>query len=386
MRLKQLYPGALAMITILTGAMSSCSKGEEQQTQQQQAPEVEVVSLETTSTDLSTSYPAVLKGKTDIQIRPLISGTIVKVHVEEGQHVNKGQLLFSLDPIPYEAAVNQARAAVASAQAALNSAQSQERNQKMLYDKSIISKTSWDTSVDNLNQARAGVAQAQAALVAAQKNLSYTKVTSPSNGVVGTLPYREGSLASPSSVEPLTTVSDINQVYADFSLTEKELLDLTDGGKYSLNERIGNMPEVQLVLANGSVYPIPGKVSTVSGVIDSSTGAATVRALFDNTNGMLRSGSTGKIVIPRHQDNVLIIPQKATYELQDKRFALVVNDSNKAVARPITVLEITDGQNFVVLDGLKPGERIVTEGVGTKVNNGTPVKPKAPQPQQQAQQ
>ncbi|MBO5053050.1 MAG: efflux RND transporter periplasmic adaptor subunit [Muribaculaceae bacterium] len=386
MRLKQLYPGALAMITILTGAMSSCSKGEEQQAQQQQAPEVEVVSLETTSTDLSTSYPAVLKGKTDIQIRPLISGTIVKVHVEEGQHVNKGQLLFSLDPIPYEAAVNQARAAVASAQAALNSAQSQERNQKMLYDKGIISKTSWDTSVDNLNQARAGVAQAQAALVAAQKNLSYTKVTSPSNGVVGTLPYREGSLASPSSVEPLTTVSDINQVYADFSLTEKELLDLTDGGKYSLNERIGNMPEVQLILANGSVYPIPGKVSTVSGVIDSSTGAATVRALFDNTNGMLRSGSTGKIVIPRHQDNVLIIPQKATYELQDKRFALVVNDSNKAVARPITVLEITDGQNFVVLDGLKPGERIVTEGVGTKVNNGTPVKPKAPQAQQQAQQ
>ena len=386
MRLKQLYPGALAMITILTGAMSSCSKGEEQQAQQQQAPEVEVVSLETTSTDLSTSYPAVLKGKTDIQIRPLISGTIVKVHVEEGQHVNKGQLLFSLDPIPYEAAVNQARAAVASAQAALNSAQSQERNQKMLYDKGIISKTSWDTSVDNLNQARAGVAQAQAALVAAQKNLSYTKVTSPSNGVVGTLPYREGSLASPSSVEPLTTVSDINQVYADFSLTEKELLDLTDGGKYSLNERIGNMPEVQLILANGSVYPIPGKVSTVSGVIDSSTGAATVRALFDNTNGMLRSGSTGKIVIPRHQDNVLIIPQKATYELQDKRFALIVNDSNKAVARPITVLEITDGQNFVVLDGLKPGERIVTEGVGTKVNNGTPVKPKAPQAQQQAQQ
>lgn len=386
MRLKQLYPGALAMITILTGAMSSCFKGEEQQAQQQQAPEVEVVSLETTSTDLSTSYPAVLKGKTDIQIRPLISGTIVKVHVEEGQHVNKGQLLFSLDPIPYEAAVNQARAAVASAQAALNSAQSQERNQKMLYDKGIISKTSWDTSVDNLNQARAGVAQAQAALVAAQKNLSYTKVTSPSNGVVGTLPYREGSLASPSSVEPLTTVSDINQVYADFSLTEKELLDLTDGGKYSLNERIGNMPEVQLILANGSVYPIPGKVSTVSGVIDSSTGAATVRALFDNTNGMLRSGSTGKIVIPRHQDNVLIIPQKATYELQDKRFALVVNDSNKAVARPITVLEITDGQNFVVLDGLKPGERIVTEGVGTKVNNGTPVKPKAPQAQQQAQQ
>lgn len=377
MRLRKFYPCALAFLATLSGALASCSK-DESQAQQQQAPEVEVVTVSTSSSDLNSTYPAIIRGKTDIQIRPQISGTILKVHVDEGQRVHKGQVLFTLDPVPYEAAVNQAKAAVSSAQAALNSAQSAERNQKMLYDKGIISKTSWDSSVDALNQARAGVAQANAALVAAQKNLSYTRVTAPSDGVVGSLPFREGSLASPSSAEPLTTISDISQVYAYFSLTEKELLDLTDGGKFSLDEQVGNMPEVQLMLANGETYPLSGHVATVSGVIDPSTGAASVRALFDNTNGMLRSGSTGQIVIPNHQDNIIIIPQKATYELQDKRFVYVLNDSNIAEARPIEVLQISDGQNFVVLDGLKEGERIVTEGVGTKVTAGIPVKPKAP--------
>lgn len=379
MRLNKLYPGAAALVVLLSGALTSCSK-DKQPVQGQEAPEVEVITVTPTTSDLSSSYPATLRGKTDIQIRPQVSGTITKVHVDEGQRVHKGQLLFSLDPVPYEAAVTQARAGVASAQAALNSAQSNERNQKMLYDKGIISKTAWDTSVDALNQARAGVAQANAALVAAQKNLSFTKVTAPSDGVVGSLPFREGSLASPSSAEPLTTISDISKVYAYFSMSEKELLDLTEDGKYSLDEKLGNMPEVQLKLANGEMYPLSGRVATVSGVIDPSTGAASVRALFDNTNGMLRSGSTGNIIIPHRQENALVIPQKATYEIQDMRFVYVVGDSNKVKARPIQVLDITDGKNFVVTGGLEPGERIVIEGVGTKVSDGIAIKPKVSQP------
>ena len=380
-----LKTGAILSLAIAMGALtSSCSK--QQANQEKPVPEVAVMVVDNNSTsDLESTYPAIIRGKTDVAIRPQISGTIMKVCVDEGQHVTKGQLLFLLDPVPLQAAVDQAKAAVASAQAAMNSAQTSERNQKMLYDKGIIAKSAWDASVDALNQARAAVAQARAGLVSAQKNLSFTRVTSPSEGVVGTIPNREGSLASPSSQQPLTTVSDNSQVYAYFSLNEKELLDITDNGKYSLDERVGKMPLVKLRLANGQMYPLEGRVATVSGMIDNSTGAATVRALFDNENGMLRSGSTGTIIIPQTYQNVILVPQNATYELQDKRFVLVVNDKNKAQARPIEVLDISDGKNFVVVDGLQPGEKVVVEGVGTQVRDNSDIKPKVQAPAQNAQ-
>lgn len=375
MNKKTLKTGAFLSLAIAIGALTSCSKKEEAAQQQQQAPAVEVMTVGTSNSDLETSYPAIIRGKTDVQIRPQISGTIMKVCVDEGQHVRKGQLLFLLDPVPLQAAVVQAREAVNAANAALNSAQTNERNQKMLYDKGIIAKSSWDAAVDQLNQARASVAQARAGLVSAQKNLSYTRVTSPSDGVVGAIPNREGSLASPSSQQPLTTISDNSQVYAYFSLNEKELLEITDNGKYSLDERVGNMPLVKMRLANGEIYPLEGRVATVSGVIDNATGAASVRALFDNQNGMLRSGSTGQIIIPRKDNNAIVIPQKATYDLQEKTFVYVLDDKNIAVGRPIEVLDINDGKNYVVTAGLQPGERIVVEGVGTVVKENQPVKP-----------
>ncbi len=375
MNKKTLKTGAFLSLAIAIGALTSCSKKEEAAKQQQQTPAVEVMTVGTSNSDLETSYPAIIRGKTDVQIRPQISGTIMKVCVDEGQHVRKGQLLFLLDPVPLQAVVDQARAAVNAANAALNSAQTNERNQKMLYDKGIIAKSSWDAAVDQLNQARASVAQARAGLVSAQKNLSYTRVTSPSDGVVGAIPNREGSLASPSSQQPLTTISDNSQVYAYFSLNEKELLEITDNGKYSLDERVGNMPLVKMRLANGEIYPLEGRVATVSGVIDNATGAASVRALFDNQNGMLRSGSTGQIIIPRKDNNAIVIPQKATYDLQEKTFVYVLDDKNIAVGRPIEVLDINDGKNYVVTAGLQPGERIVVEGVGTVVKENQPVKP-----------
>lgn len=374
MNKKSLKSGAILSLAFAIGALTSCSN-KEQAAPQQEAPAIEVMTIQPANSDLESNYPTIIRGKTDVQIRPQISGTILKVCVDEGQHVKKGQLLFQLDPVPLQAAVDQAQAAVTAAQAALNSAQSNERNQKMLYDKGIIAKTAWDTSVDALNQAKASVAQARAGLVSAQKNLSFTRVLAPSDGIVGAIPNREGSLASPSSAQPLTTISDNSQVYAYFSLTEKELLDITENGKYSLDERVGNMPLVKLRLANGEMYPLEGRVATVSGVIDNTTGAASVRALFDNNNGMLRSGSTGSIVIPRSEQNAILIPQKATYDLQEKTFVYVVDDKNNTQARPIEILDLNDGQNYVVLDGLKPGERIVVEGVGTVVKDKMPIKP-----------
>jgi RND family efflux transporter MFP subunit len=216
-----------------------------------------------------------------------------------------------------------------------------------------------------------------AALVNARKNLSYAVVKAPCSGVVGSIPNREGSLASPSSAQPLTTISDISSVYAYFSFTEKDILRLTDNGSRPLAAAIRNMPPVQLQLADGTMYPNPGRISTVAGVLDQSTGSATVRVLFKNINGMLRSGASGTILIPEPSQNLIIIPQKATFEVQDKKFVYLIGDSSKAVSTPIEIMPVDNGQTYIVTKGLKVGDVVITEGVGTTVKDGTVVQPKS---------
>ncbi len=389
---------ALAFGAAMTLSVASC--GSKQEQQQMPDPQIAVMQVSPTSAHNSTEYPAIVKGKTDIEIRPQVSGFITKVNVDEGQHVKKGQVLFTLDQVQYEAAVRQAQSQVANAQAAVNSAKTRVSTAQMtadtkrnLLNKNIISQYEYQLADNDLQTAKAALAQAEAALAQAQsqvtiakKNLAYTVVTAPSDGVVGSIPNREGSLASPSSMEPLTTISDNSDVYAYFSLTEKDLLDMTEGGQRSLAQAIEAMPEVTLRLANGTEYPLKGKVATVNGLIDTSTGAASVRALFPNPSGMLRSGSTGSIVIPVNQADAMVIPQKATFEVQDRRFVYLVNDSNKVVSQPITVQEISDGQNFVVTSGLKAGDRVAVEGVGSKLKDGMKIVPvdAASQPQRAA--
>lgn len=331
------------------------------------APEIATETIDYGSIDLSQSYPATIKGKTDIEIRPQVSGFITKVLVDEGQQVKKGQTLFTLDQVQFQAAVDQALASVNSAQTAVRSAEMTAAQKQSLFDKNIISEYENQLAKNDLATAKAALATAQAALTTARKNLAYTVVTSPSDGVVGSIPFREGSLASPSMGQPLTTVSDNSEVYAYFSLTEKDLLDMTDNGSTTLNSQIANMPPVKLKLADGTVFPQEGKVATVSGVIGSGTGAASVRALFKNINGMLRSGSTGQVLVPLRADSVILIPQKATFEVQDRRFVYVVNDSNKVVSTLITVNPVSDGKSFIVTSGLNKGDKIAIEGIGTKL-------------------
>ena len=378
---------ASASVALLT----SCGGGQNAgQQMQQAAPQIAVMTVEQGTSDLVSAYPATIKGKTDIDIRPQVSGFITKVHVDEGQHVRKGQTLFTIDQVQFQAAVDQAKAAVALAQTSVNTAALTAKTKQELFAKNIISEYENQLAQNSLAQAQAQLAQAQAGLVTAQKNLAYTVVTAPSDGVVGKIPAREGSLASPSMVQPLTTVSDTGDVYAYFSLTEKDLLGMTDNGASTLDARIKSMPAVQLKLADGTIYPVAGKVATVSGTIDNTTGSSTVRALFKNSNGMLRSGSTGQVLIPNHLDNIISIPQKATSEIQGKKFVYVVNDSNKVVSVPVEISPLDDGKNYIVLSGLQPGQRIAVEGVGTIVRDGitiTPTDPKQqPQQEQQPQQ
>lgn len=368
------YAGSLMAGGVLL-ALASCG-GKGQAPMMGGAPELGVMTVSLSNSESENSLPAQIKGKTDIAIRPQVTGFITKVHVDEGQHVKKGQPLFTLDQVTFQAAVDQAAAAVNSAQTAVSTAQRTADTKRSLLEKNIISEFEYQTAQDDLTRAKAALAQAQAGLVNARKNLAYTVVTAPSDGVVGSIPNREGSLASPSSASPLTTISDNSQVYAYFSLTERDLLDMTAGGTRSVNDAIKAMPKVQLRLADGSIYPEQGTVATVSGVIDNATGAATVRALFDNPSGIIRSGSTGRVIIPQDATDVIVIPQRATYELQDRRFVYVLGDSNKIASRPVEVTLVSDGQTFVVNSGLQPGDRIVVEGVGTSnVRDGLTITP-----------
>ena len=372
---------AASAVTIL----SACGSKGDASAAAGAAPALAVETITPGSIELETVFPSTIKGKTDIEVRPMVSGNITAVHVDEGQRVHKGQALFTIDQVPYQAAVDQAQASVNVASTAVQTAQISYDSNKALFDKNIISAHALQISANQLAQAKAQLAQAQAGLVNAQKNLSYTQVIAPSDGIVGTIPLRVGALASPSGLA-LTTVSDNSQVYAYFSLNEKQILDLTDGGASTLEAAIAAMPEVKLRLANGTVFPNPGKVATVSGVIDASTGSATVRALFSNNNNMLRSGSTGSVIMPMNQTDVIIVPQKATFEVQDRKFVYTVDADNVLHSTPIEVLGIQDGRNYVVTSGLNQGDRIVVEGVGVKARDGITITPVDEASQQQNKQ
>lgn len=373
MNVKVLKTAGLLLAGTAITVLSSCSGGQQQQAA---APEIATLTVAYGNAELKSDYAATIKGRTDIAIRPQVTGFITKVHVDEGDRVRSGQVLFTLDQIQYQAAVESAAAAVKVAESAVSTAQLTADNKKMLYDKNIISEYEWQMADNALAQAKAQLAQAEANLVNAKKNLAYTVVTAPCDGVVGTIPNREGSLASPSSAQALTTVSDNSEVYAYFSFNEKDLLGFTANGTKSVEEVIAGMPEVELQLADGTVYPIKGRVATISGVIDNTTGASNVRALFDNTNGMLRSGSTGTVLIPYTSDSTILIPQKATFEIQDRKYVYALNDSNKVSSRFIRVAPENDGKNYIVTEGLVPGDRIAIEGVGTVVREGMVVTPR----------
>lgn len=373
-KIKSLTLTCLVTTATLGALLSSCGKKDES-AQQAQAPQLQVLTVEQGDATLYKSLPATLKGKTDVDIRPQVSGNITAVHVEEGQHVRKGQVLFTLDQVPYQAAVDQALSAVNSAKTAVATSEINVSNQKALYERNIIPQTQYQVAENQLAQAKAQLAQAQAALTSARNQLSYTVVKAPSDGVVGAIPYRVGALASPSMMTPLTTVSDNSEVYAYIALNQNDLLGMTDGGTRSLESAVKDIPSLKLVLSNGTEYPLEGRIESVSGLVDNATGAASVRVLFPNPSGMLRSGYTGQVLIPVQATNSILIPQKSTYEMQDMRYVFTLNDSNITVPTRIEVMELNDGKSFVVTEGLKPGDRIVTEGIGTTVRAGMPVQP-----------
>ena len=321
--------------------------------------------------ELSTSYSASIKGKQDIDIYPQVSGKIERLLVREGDKVVKGQLLFVIDQVPYRAALATALAAEKSAQAQLSSALLTYNSNKELFAQKVVSAYTLQTSENAYLTAKAQLAQAKAQVTNARNNLSYTEVRSPANGVAGVLPYRVGTLVSASMPKPLTTISDNSQMYVYFSMTEKQLLSFVR--QYgSKDAAIKNMPEISLQLGDQTMYAHKGRVESISGVIDTETGAVTIRAEFSNPERLLNSGGSGNVIIPTTRKNCIVIPQSATVQQQDKRIVYKVQ-GGKAVSQLIQVENIDDGRNFIVTEGLKPGDVIVSEGAGM-VKEGEMVK------------
>lgn len=322
---------------------------------------------------LETDYPATIKGEEDIEIRPMVEGFIKTINVDEGSVVKKGQVLFTLDAPQYKQNVLNAEAAIKTAKAQVDNAVMDVTKITPLVEKGIVSKYQLESAQYALQTKRAALNQAQTALAIANTNLSYTVLTSPVNGIVGSIPYRLGSLVN--STTTLTTVANTSNVYVYFSLNEKQLLDFlknTPGATQA--EKIKKSEPVTLILADDTEYNEKGKIETINGIVNTSTGSANFRSSFPNPQGILRSGSTGSIRISTTVENALVIPQKATFEIQGQTFVFVVQKDNKVKQVTIKVTPTPDGQSFIVNSGLNENDKIVVNGI-QNLKEGMEIKP-----------
>ena len=319
---------------------------------------------------LSVSYSAVIEGKQDVEVRPQVSGFVTDVLVKEGAKVKKGQTLFMIDTIPYAAAYRQAKAAVATAEAQLATAELSLEGSEDLYADKVISDFELQTARNSYNSAVAALRQAEAAEASAAQNLSYAIVKSPVNGSAGMTSVRVGALVSASMAEPLISVSDNSQMYVYFSLPEKEVLSMTR--QYgSIDNTVDSFLPVSLTMADGSIYEHQGHIDVISRIVDKGTGAVSVRAVFDNPDGRLMSGGSGRVNVSYERNGCIVIPQEATYEIQDKIFVYKVIDG-KAVSNEIKVFRLNNGREYIVESGLAEGDVIVSEGAGL-LREGTPI-------------
>lgn len=354
---------AIMLCGILT---ASCKDGSRTTTDED--PYYPTLEISLSDRTLTTGYSAAISGVQTVEIRPQVSGMITDILIEEGESVRKGQVLFIIDQTPYKAAYEIAVANVKSAEASLSTATLIYESNRDLYEESVVSEFDLMTAQNDLTDAQARLALCKAEEENARNNLSYTEVRSPVNGVASMIPYRVGALVNSSISQPLVTVSDDSRVYAYFSMAENQMLDMIQ--QYgSMNTAMKNMPEVELIMSNGQLYEDTGKINAISGTISESTGAVSIRAVFNNRNHLLRNGGSGTIIIPSQLKDCIVIPQSATYELQDRVFVYKVVDG-KASATEIRISPQNNGTEYIVESGLEVGDIIVSEGAGL-IKEGT---------------
>lgn len=350
----------LVAITILL-FLASCSN-QAPQVANAPAPSLPVITVSQSSEQTFVDYPAAIQGAVDLEVRPQIVGTIDRIYVNEGQLVNKGQLLFQISALPFKAQLNNAKATLQAAQAAVLNAQLEIDKLTPLVQNKVVSAFQLQTAKTAHQIALANVEQAKAGVNSAQINLAYTQIKAPITGYIGRLPKKQGSLVGPADIEPLTQLSDVHKVHVYFSLAETDFISFN--AKYqgsSVADQIKHLPAVSLVMADQSLYPQTGKIDMIDGQFDKTTGAITLRASFANAKGLLRSGNTGKIRLTLEHRNIMLVPQESTIEIQDKVFVFAVGKDNKVSKQPIKVLG-TSGTNYLIQEGLKSGDQIVSKG------------------------
>ena len=325
------------------------------------------LTLEPHSTTIYNDFPATIEGIEIVQLRPMVDGYLEKIYIPEGANVTKGQLLFKIQNPVYDEAVVTAKAAVQSAQANVDAAKMNVEKVRPLVEKDIVSKYELESAQYSLQGMEAALDQANAALRNAETNVGYTTLRSPITGVMGTIPYKIGDLISSTTSSPLTSLARIDQVFAYFALSEKQLLGLSNRVPgTTLQDKLDHLPAVSLVLADGSQYPQKGKLETASGMITTGTGTVSLKAQFQNPTALISSGASAVVRIPRTIDTALLVPQSATYQLQDKIFVYVVIDGNKVISMPITGTATNDGKYIVATQGVKRGDKILVNGFNLK--------------------
>nr|WP_031454752.1 efflux RND transporter periplasmic adaptor subunit [Flavobacterium chungangense] len=358
---------------ILALVLSSCAD-KSQAPAPPPPPVLPVAAITSENTTTDNEYPASIQGTVDVEIRPQVSGNLDRVLVDEGAYVSKGQTLFKINERPFREQLNNALASLHAAEAALINAQLEVDKLTPLVQNKVVSDYQLKTAKASQKIAAANIEQAKAMVASAKINLGYTNVTAPVSGYIGRLPKKQGSLVSATDVEPLTTLSDVHEVFAYFSLGETDFINFkSQYSGNSIGDKIKKLPPVSLILADNNAYPQTGKIDMVDGQFDKTTGAITLRATFPNANGTLRSGNTGRIRLGLQHDDAILVPQSATIEMQDKVFVFTVDKNNKVTKMPITVVG-KSGTNYLIKDGVKSGDQIVLSGID-KLQEGQVIQP-----------
>lgn len=359
------------LLSLITFAAACGSQGPNQQAA---LPKYKCVELDTSSAVIYVEYAAELRGEVMVDIRPRVSGYLDKICVEEGSSVTKGQPLFIVDQRDLEQQFRAAEAQVDASKAQVANAELEVRKLTPLVEKGIVAQFELETAKSNLIAAKANQSYAISQRNNAQINLSYATITAPVDGVVGRIVVRQGTLVSPSSPDPLTTVSADKNVDAYFSIDERSMLDVAQNIKgASLKEKIAKMPTVNLILANGQLYEKPGRLELASGQVDMTTGSVQVKANFPNPEKLIRSGSSGRVRLNNPVHGIIKVPQKATFETLDRKMVYVITDSSTITAKPIQVDGIV-GDAYIVSQGVSKGDEILLEGLDF-VREGMKIEP-----------
>lgn len=370
-------PGKTGIIVLISSIilLQNCSKAAENSNQAPSAPALPVYTVITSPATTYQEFPTALEGKNNVEIRSQVDGYLDRIYVEEGSFVRAGQPLFKIDSRAYGEQMNMAQANLQVADANIQKAKVEVDRLQPLVAAKVVSEVQMKTAKANYAAAVASAAQARASVGGARINVGFTTITAPVSGYIGRIPYKKGSLISRTDPSPLTLLSDISEIYAYFSLSELDFIAFQN--KYpgaSVEEKLKNMPMVDLVIADNSTYSEKGRMSIVDGQFDKSTGAISVRAVFPNAHGTLRTGNTGRVRLPQLLTNVVVIPQESTFEIQDKTYVYVLGKDNKVTSKPITISGKTDSYYFIS-EGLSAGDKIVYTGLGS-LKDGASIQPK----------